>query len=398
MSPTMVPGYRHRPGNHCGSTALRNLLAFGGVEISEEMALGLGAGVCFYYVAVEGESPSRFTNGRVGRLEEQFLELTGLPLRLATFEQPAESWEAARRTVAGGLPALLLTDLYYLDHYGTSAHFPGHAVVLAGFDDEVAYLSDTGFEQLQTTRLANLARARHGRHPIFPLDGHMLTLAGGELDDPRGAAGGRDRARREPDDRARARRVRGASGAAALRRRGRLLAQQIYDWQWSARFCYQVIERRGTGGGNFRLMYSRFLAEAGHDASRDRGGRGAPLDGARRDAAEPRASPSASPTPALGTRRRPAGAVLEAEQRLWTALAAHSAPRRGSQAISAGPPLRSVRGRRTLPGHHPRRSAAASGGSSRRVEAVEDARVDVGAATYRGGIREIVGDALDGAR
>ena len=35
------------------------------------------------------------------------------------------------------------------------------------------------------------------------------------------------------------------------------------DWKWCARFGYQVIERRGTGGGCFRLMYSRFLEEAG---------------------------------------------------------------------------------------------------------------------------------------
>ena len=42
------------PGNHCGSTALRNLLAFHGVELSEEMAFGLGAGACFYYVAIDG--------------------------------------------------------------------------------------------------------------------------------------------------------------------------------------------------------------------------------------------------------------------------------------------------------------------------------------------------------
>ena len=73
---TMVPGYRHLPGHHCGSTALRNLLGFHGVELSEEMAFGLGAGASFYYVALEGSSPSRFTNGRVGRLEQQFVELT----------------------------------------------------------------------------------------------------------------------------------------------------------------------------------------------------------------------------------------------------------------------------------------------------------------------------------
>ena len=48
--PTLVPGYRHVPGNHCGSTALRNLLGFAGVELSEEMAFGLGAGAGFYYL------------------------------------------------------------------------------------------------------------------------------------------------------------------------------------------------------------------------------------------------------------------------------------------------------------------------------------------------------------
>ena len=46
------------------------------------LALGLGAGVCFYYVALDGQSPSRFTNGRTSRLEDQFVELTGAPLEL----------------------------------------------------------------------------------------------------------------------------------------------------------------------------------------------------------------------------------------------------------------------------------------------------------------------------
>src|SRR5215218_130633 len=133
MAANLVPGYRHVPGNHCGSTALRNLLAFHGLEMSEEMALGLGAGISFYYVALEGSSPSRFTNGRTGRLEDQFVELTGAPLRLETFGDPDAAWDAARSAIDSGRPAILITDLYYLDHYGSSAHFPGHAVVLAGY-------------------------------------------------------------------------------------------------------------------------------------------------------------------------------------------------------------------------------------------------------------------------
>ena len=319
---TMVPGYRHRPGNHCGSTALRNLLAFGGTEISEEMALGLGAGVCFYYVPLDGQSPSRFINGRVGRLEEQFLELTGMPMELRTFEDAGEAWEAARATVDAGEPALLLTDLFYLDHYGNSAHFPGHAVVLAGYDSDVAYLSDTAFTELQTTRLENLTHARHGDHPIFPLAGHMVTLGSQRpLPDPRAAAPTAiERNARQMIEPA----LGEFEGLPALRRFAAEVGdwpQQIDDWQWCARFAYQVIERRGTGGGNFRLMYSRFLAECDRDE--------AELSGeAAREWTELAAllqtgSESEEPDPgqwrAIG---EAAADVLETEERLWVPLAA----------------------------------------------------------------------------
>ncbi len=322
MSATMLAGYRHLPGNHCGSTALRNLLAFDGVEISEEMALGLGAGVCFYYVPLEGQSPSRFTNGRVGRLEEQFLELTGAELRFETFDGPEDSWPAARAAVDRGRPALLLTDLYYLDHYGRSAHFPGHAVVLAGYDDEVAYLSDTGFETLQRTTLEHLAEARHGEHPVFPLSGQMLTVPEPErLRDPRPAAAAAiERNARQMLEPA----MGEYEGLPALRRFAAELPEwphELDDWQWSARFCYQVIERRGTGGGNFRLMYSRFLEEAGRREAAIAAEAAAgwtELAGALLEASE--AEPA---EPALWARIGDrAATVLEAEERLWPALAA----------------------------------------------------------------------------
>jgi hypothetical protein len=320
-APRMVAGYRHRPGNHCGSTALRNLLAHHGVEISEEMALGLGAGVSFYYVEIDGQSPSRFTNGRVARLEEQFVELTGAPIRLDTFEAPEASWEAARATVDAGRSAILLTDLYYLDHYGSSARFPGHAVVLAGYDAEVAYLSDTSFEDLQTTRLENLARARHGSHPAFPLEGHMLTVPEGvEIGDVREAAARaierNARQMIEPP-------LGDYEGLPALRRFAAEVGewpQRLEDWQWCARFCYQVIERRGTGGGNFRLMYSGFLAEVG----REQAGLAARAAAGWTSlaAALEEASRSERPEPRLWSRiGAEAASVLEAEERLWPALA-----------------------------------------------------------------------------
>jgi hypothetical protein len=318
----LVPGYVHRPGQHCGSTALRNLLGFHGVELSEEMAFGLGAGACFYYVTIEDASPSRLFNGRTARLEESFDELTGGTLQLRTFEAGSdEAWRAARGEVDAGNPALLLTDLYYLDHYGSSAHFPGHAVVLAGYDEEVAYLSDTGFEQLQTTSLENLDRARYASHPAYPLAGHMFTASPGlsyeRLREAVPAAIERAaRAMLEPE-------FPGFSGLDAVRR----LADEVgawpeaaEDWQWCARFGYQVIERRGTGGGAFRLMYSRFLEQADPPEA------GLAAEAAAAWTALAETLRSASEAEGVdATRWRQAGAtarrVAEAEERLWDALA-----------------------------------------------------------------------------
>jgi len=316
----MVPGYRHVPGNHCGSTALRNILAFDGTEISEEMAFGLGAGAGFYYLVLEESSPTRWFNGRTARLEESFRELTGV-LSMQTFGDPEESWGAARDEVDAGRPALLLTDLYHLDHYGRSAHFPGHAVVLAGYDEESAFVSDTGFEELQPTGLESLRLARHERHPAYPLEGHMFTVER-DLDASqlRGAADAAiARAALEMLEPP----LGDFGGIPALRRLSAEAAdwpELAEDWRWCARFAYQVIERRGTGGGNFRLMYSRFLAEVGrNEASRLAASAAAgwtELAAAFQAASGPE-KPDATLWASIGAG---ATACLEAEERLWASL------------------------------------------------------------------------------
>ena len=217
---------------------------------------------------------------------------------------------------------LLLTDLYYLDHYGSSAHFPGHAVVLAGYDEELAHLSDTGFEELQTTSLEGLDKARHSQHPAFPLEGHMFTASGGV--DRRSSCARRSRRRSSaPRRRCSSRRFGEFEGLGAVERLAAEAGswpEAAEDWQWCARFLYQVIERRGTGGGDFRLMYSRFLEEAGRPEAplaAEAAARWTALAGAFHAASE-----RDDPEPGLwheidGAAQR----VFEAEERLWTALA-----------------------------------------------------------------------------
>ena len=318
----MVPGFEHLTGHHCGSTALRNLLGFHGVAISEELAFGLGAGPCFYYIVADALSPSRFTNGRTGRLEENFLKLTGAPLRLRTAAEPEDSWRLARETIDEGRPVLLITDLFHLDHYGSSAHFPGHAIVLAGYDADSAYVSDTAFEGLQRTSLAGLERARHEQHPFYPLAGHMVDLPGGapavaDLIEAAGPAIERAAGLMlEPE-------LGEAEGMPALERFAAEVGDwpsDAEDWSWCARFSYQVIERRGTGGGNFRRLYARFLAEVGRPESalaEAAAERWSELAAAMYEASE------ASEPDRESWARIAAGAaaIVEAERRLWDALA-----------------------------------------------------------------------------
>jgi len=320
--PVLVPGFEHRPGHHCGSAALRDLLGFHGAELSEEMAFGLGAGPCFYFVPMDGSSPSRFINGRTRRLEEEFMRLTNAPLELRTFPDPDASWDAARALVDSGTPVLLLTDLYHLDHYGKSAHFPGHAIVLAGYDDTHAYVADTGFEGLQRTSLDGLRRARHGDHPVFPLAGHMFTVTGDvtEFDFRAAADAAIEAATRrmlEPE-------LGDFEGLPALRRLAAEAGEWpslLDDWQWSARFAYQVIERRGTGGGNFRAMYGRFLDELGNPAASAAHEASARWSALAAELLE--ASEEDPPDPERWRRiSAAADAVLAAETELWEGLGA----------------------------------------------------------------------------
>ena len=184
-------------------------------------------------------------------------------------------------------------------------------------------------------------------------------------------------------------------GLPALRR----FADELRDGRRSSRtgsgrsrFCYQVIERRGTGGGNFRLMYSRFLAEAGRDEAPDR--RATPRPGGPTLAGSLlEASEAEAPTPALWSRiGERAAAVLEAEERLWPALARASSgalaqkPQHGALDPLAVDELAGIGA-----GDHPLQRAADRLAA---VVTVEDARVDVGLAADGRRVREVGGDAL----
>lgn len=147
----IIGDFRHIPGYHCGSTALRDLCHFHGYELSESMCFGLGSGIGFYYV--NGDrlgveiSPSRLFGGRTATLEGDFFDNIGVPLEWHAGD--GFPWAGMRGWIDRDVPILLRCDLKYLDYYATDTHFSGHAAILAGYDETGAFLADTDFEGLQ---------------------------------------------------------------------------------------------------------------------------------------------------------------------------------------------------------------------------------------------------------
>ena len=264
----ILPGFEHRPGVHCGSTALADALRARGVALSEAMVFGLGAGLGFYYLASPALSPTRMFQGRSAQLERTACEVLGAPVHERTAPDAQAAWDGVRAALARGAAPILSTDLAELPYWSTRTPFGGHRVVLAGEVPErrAALVADTDRPGLEEVPLEVLDRARASIAPPFGRPGRpWLEVDAPPVTRPLGEAI-RDALKRQardmllPQD--------GFAGVSAIERFAEELpgwpaqARDEADRAWCLRYAYQVVEKRGTGGGLFRTLYASFLEEA----------------------------------------------------------------------------------------------------------------------------------------
>jgi len=164
-----------------------------------------------------------------------------------------------------GLPVLIQTDIAYLPYFNTDQHFPGHAVVICGYNDKKGefYVSDTLHPETLAVAIPDMERARSAAFPPYVLKNKSFVLedlSGFRIDEAmvRGAIylWAEENLNGIP----------GLPAAYGVRSLEALIKdvtdwKEAADWQWSARFTYQIIERRGTGGAGFRTLYRQFLEE-----------------------------------------------------------------------------------------------------------------------------------------
>jgi len=275
---SMISGYRHRPGEHCGSTAMRNmLLHYCDLDISETLTFGLGSGIECIYVSSPRITPEAMVSGRSLTLEQDLSEALGIDYVEEPEADDAAAWDAVRREIVEGRPAVICGDIFYMDHRDFKVHFPFNRFALVGFDDDIekVYIHDRNKLEPLLVSYRALALSRNPpEYPIYNLWGRFKS---------RSIRSSLEQACRQALKKA-ARRMTGAddyekkavlalgggdigrgdTGLAGLK----LFRDELPSWRqredsaWLASYVSRTIEIFGNGGGNFRRMYAVFLAEA----------------------------------------------------------------------------------------------------------------------------------------
>jgi hypothetical protein len=264
----IIQGWVHRPGKHCASTVLSDLAHFYGHGLSEAFCLGLGAGLGFFYLEGEALTPTRMLMTRSQDLEGNFFRNLGIRFEWKTEQDPKQGWKAVKECIDRNIPVLLRADIFHLDHYQSKTHFPLHVILLWGYDDgkQSVFIADTGFEGLMEIPMESLSKARYSRVPVYSGSGEFFPVVLPKkikgLDAKAKKAIKLQAKQLEAND--------GFQGMEEFSAYGaiRKVSERIFSWpeakdaSWCFRWAYQIIERRGTGGGAFRKLYADFLKEA----------------------------------------------------------------------------------------------------------------------------------------
>jgi hypothetical protein len=263
MNRILLP-VKHHPGRHCASTALCNMVNFHGIALSEAMCFGIGAGLGIWYLDAGSIKPGRMVHVRSADIEAQFFNRMGCPFSWQQFKDPSDAQKALCESLDRGLPAIVQTDIFHLPYYDSKTHFPGHDITVWGYDssDSVFLITDTERTELLLVPFKDMCCALYSKNGFFIMEGNQFS--------PDSLAPPKDlptviRHAIEYNSRVILSEGYDFQGITGLDKWMREIVDEwpyLSDPQWNARFAYQVIERRGTGGGGFRLMYADFLKEA----------------------------------------------------------------------------------------------------------------------------------------
>ncbi len=252
----------HKPGRHCASTSIRDLMEFHGIFLSESMCFGIGEGLGIWYLKDIPDAPTILFHVRSHDLESSFFNNICIPFEWQTYELPQESTDALIKNIDSNRPVLTQTDIYHLPYFNSSTHFPGHAIVVWGYDRDQKnfFVSDTEHKESLKVSFRDMEKAMFF-DGFFKGKGNQFAPKTIEIPSDM------DEVLKKAIYHNSLKILENKSNEGGINALDMWIEEykkwaEFSDWRWCARFTYQIIEKRGTGGGGFRLMYSEFLKEA----------------------------------------------------------------------------------------------------------------------------------------
>ncbi|MBS1629654.1 MAG: BtrH N-terminal domain-containing protein [Bacteroidetes bacterium] len=169
QAPATLPrlSLEHFQHAHCESGVTTNLLRFYGVDISEPLSFGIGAGLFFGHIPflkVNGTPGTTFRTWP-GAIFKRATQRLGIQIHSQKFSRPEQAMQALDEVLERGIPVGMQTSVYYLPYLPEAFrfHFNAHNLVVYGKEGDEYLVSDPVLETATRIHTSDLAKARFAK-------------------------------------------------------------------------------------------------------------------------------------------------------------------------------------------------------------------------------------------
>ena len=269
---------QHSIGANCGTNATRVALKYMGCDFSEEMIFGLGSGLGFIYQYF-AEEDSYFISGKNESLENNVCSLLGGQCISGFWDNNEVAWNSLKNFIDNDIPVIVDTsiqELPYFKEYRESLFNIGfglHNVLVAGYDEKekTVLLLDHRWTKPQIIPMNDFEKARSTKDTtISPRNGYKVLLP---------AQTCLDSLHRDIElaIQLNINRIRypyafkmGLKGMKMFQKDVIKFYSNLEENKRHIVVFGSLLEKLGTGGGNYRRMYGNFLKEAGKKTKKEK--------------------------------------------------------------------------------------------------------------------------------